>query len=241
MDLADLLEVMFRRWWLIVGLPAAVAVLSWAGSGHRPVTYEARLRFAVDIPKSALVAGSDEGSAAKVGEALIDDVARMLPSAAFAQAVSRRLPADVRVAPGELASELSATDRHRVADVWVRRAAAPDASSEQLAALQGQLAAIGQAAVAELEENGNKWFARLGEDSVSLTVIDGPTVSEVPPTLRQRLDLPLRIALALVVAVGLAFLLHALDPALYTEDEVRETTGATVLARIPAARARRRD
>lgn len=233
MDVPEIVAVLRRRWWLVCGLPVAVGLLSWVAARPAPIVVEARLRFAVDIPRSALVEGSDEGTAAKIGEALIDDVARILPSTAFAAAVARRLPAGTSIAPGELASDLSATDRHRVADVWARRTVPADASAAEVAAVMDTLGAVAQAAVAELEQNGTEWFARLGEDQVALTIIDGPSVTIVPPGTRARLELPLRIALALVLAVGLVFVWHGLDPAVRTEEEAGEAAGASVLAGIP--------
>jgi capsular polysaccharide biosynthesis protein len=233
MDIVEVLVALRRRWWLLAAFPAAVVLVSVLIGRPRPATYEARLRFAVDIPRSAVVEGSDEGTAAKVGEALIDDIARILPSEAFARAVALRLPDDGRVSAGELASDLSATDRHRIADVWVRRSAPRGASPEQLEQLEKDLLAVASAAVDELEQNGSQWFARLGEDDVALTVIDGPDVSAVGPSLRERLDLPLRATLALILATGVACLWHYLDPILRTEGEARAAAGANLLGRIP--------
>ena len=233
MDVRELVTLLARRWWLVAGIPAVVLGVSLLTWRTPPATYEARLRIAVDIPRTALVEGSDEGTAAKIGQALIDDIARVIPSQAFAAAVAARLPAPVEVDPGQIASELSATDRHRVADVWVRRTAPSGAGAAEVARLQQDLQAIAEGAVAELEANGNEWFARLGEDDVALTVIDRPRVSAVLPSLRQRLELPLRVALALAVAVALAFLLHAVDPRLYGPDEAVAATGAPVIGRVP--------
>jgi len=237
-DPNDVVTVLRRRWWLVLGLPLLVVVFSMLMAGDEPVTYEARLRVAVDIPRSLIVVGSDEGTAAKIGEALIDDVSRMIPSEAFAEAVAARLPVGVNVSPGQIASELSATDRHRVADVWVRGTAAADADPDDVERIQSELLAIGDAAVAELEQNGNKWFARLGEDNVALTVIDRPRVAALPPSLRRRLDVPIRAGLALLAGIGLAFLLHALDPKLYADTDAEAATGAPIVARIPRDRGR---
>src|SRR3990172_11862942 len=109
MDILEVVTILRRGWWLVLGLPLLVLAVSLATYRAPAVTYEARLRVAVDVPRSALVAGSDEGTAAKIGEALIDDIARIIPSEAFAEAVSARLPTLFQVSPGEIASDLSAT------------------------------------------------------------------------------------------------------------------------------------
>jgi capsular polysaccharide biosynthesis protein len=235
MTAAELGRVLRRRAWLVVGLPVVVAVLSLATAKPPPAQYQARLAFAVDIPHSAIVIGSDEGSPAKIGEALIDDISRIIGRDQFAAAVARRLPPSLHVTAGELASETSATDRHRVSDVTVTRTLAP---GQDPAALQQELTTVAQAVVAELNENGAAWFARLGDDQVKLTIVDAPDVTQLPPTLRQRLDVPLRVLLALVLAVGVALLLHALDPRLYGDAEARLAAGAPVVGWLPARRRR---
>lgn len=229
-SLVELLRVLRRRWWWVLGLPAAVLALSLLTLKPAPAQYQARLAFAVDVPRSAIVIGSDEGTAAKIGEALVDDISRLIPRDVFAAAVARRLPEGMEVTAGELAADTSATDRHRVSDITVTRRLPPGADA---AAFQAELAAIAQAVVAELEENAGDWFARLGEDDVRLTVVDSPDVVVVAPGPRERLELPLRVLLALAVGVALALLLHALDPRLYTAEEAGRAAGAPVLGWLP--------
>jgi len=233
MSPAEALAVLRRRARLLVGLPVLVALLSVATLRPAPPVYQARLAFAVDIPRSAIVVGSDEGTAAKIGEAIIDDFSRIVPGDVFAEAVAARLPPGTEISPGEIASSLSATDRHRIADVTVTRAAPAGADAAAIAALSLEMEAVAQAVVTELEENSAAWFARLGEDEVALTIVDRPDVTRVAPSVRERVELPLRVILALVVAIGLAFGLHALDPRLHDADEAASLVGAPVIGRIP--------
>jgi capsular polysaccharide biosynthesis protein len=60
-------------------------------------------------------------------------------------------------------------------------------------------------------------------------------VSPVPPSLTQRLDLPVRLLLALVAGVALAFLLDYLDNSVRGREEL-ESLGIAVLAEIPGRR-----
>lgn len=237
LDPREALVILRRRAWLVVGLPAAVAALTAWTVPAPPATYQARLAFAVDIPPSARVPGSDDdGTTAKIGEALVDDITRIIPRDVFAAAVAARLPADMRVAAGEIAGELSADDRHRVADVTVTRAAPPGATDAEAAALRAELEAVALAVVDELEQNGDQWFARLGEDDVRITVVDRPDVERLAAPLRARIELPLRVALAALVAVGLAFALHAVDPRIHDAAAARAAAGADVVGAIPAGR-----
>ena len=66
-------------------------------------------------------------------------------------------------------------------------------------------------------------------------MIDPPTISLVGPSLRQRLDLPLRTILALVAGIGLAFLLDYLDDTIRGRTDI-EALGLPILAEIPQAR-----
>lgn len=227
---ASLLAGLRRRLALVVGLPLAVAIASLALDRAPAERLQAQLSFAIDIPASALVAGSDEGSAAKVGEALIDDISRIIRGDRFAAAVQARLDG-VDVVPGESASSLSADDRHRVADVTVTRmvAGGPDGRARA----EAELMAIAEAVVAELEANGDAWFARLGADDVALTIVDGPRVVALGPTLRERLALPLRGLLSALVALGMAGGLHLADRRLYAAREVEHVLMLPVLAQIP--------
>jgi len=68
-----------------------------------------------------------------------------------------------------------------------------------------------------------------------ITVIDPPTLVPGGPGLRERLDLPLRLALALVAALGLVFLLDYLDDTVRNAEDLEEM-GLVVLAEIPRRR-----
>ena len=237
----DMLAGLGRRLPLIVGLPLIVAALSFALHTPPPVRYETHLTFAVDVPQSALVPGSDEGTSAKVGEALIDDIHRIVQGDVFAAAVQGRLPEGVSFAPGDGRSSLSADDRHRVADVTVGRALPADAAAAEVAAAQAELQLIAMAVVDELIQNGGEWFSLLGADDVNIAIVDMPDpATPVPPSLRDRLEIPLRIALAALVALGLALGLHALDPRLYGAADVEAGTGLPVRGRIPRDEGARR-
>lgn len=230
LGVAELARILRRRWGWVLGLPLVVLLFSLATARAAPTVYQARLAFAVDVPRSALVPGSEEGGAAKIGEALVDDISRIIPRDVFALAVTRRLPAGGAVSPGELAAETSATDRHRVADVTVTRALPPGRDPRAFAA---ELERVARAVVAELEENAGQWFARLGADDVVLTIVDAPDVVTLAPSLRERLDLPLRLLAALALGVAIALGLHALDARLYTDAEARAAAGAPVLGWLP--------
>jgi capsular polysaccharide biosynthesis protein len=235
MDLRQAFRLLRRRWWILLGLPATVLAISLA-LGNKPArSYQVGLAFAIDIPREMIVEGSDEGTAAKVAEAIVDDFARILSRDVFAEAIETRLGDEIGVTPGEIASALSADDKHRIVELTVTRGLPAEAPPAEVEANLQSLETIALAVVDELEENGGRWIASLGEVGVALTLIDRPErpAGPLPLSLRDRLDLPLRLGLALMAGIGLSVGLHALDPKLRGEAEARRLAGAEVLGRIP--------
>lgn len=237
MEVRALAAVLRRRWRTVLALPLVVGLLSLASAEAPPLVLQTRLAFAVDIPRAALLAGSDEGTAAKIGESLVDDLARLVGRDQFAAAVSKRLPSSVVVSAGELSGELSAEDKHRILDLSVTRSLPGDATAEETAQAQDALLTIAHAVQAELEQNGGSWFARLGEDAVLLTLIDAPERAQPQaPGLRQRLDLALRLGLALLIALGVAALREGLDRRIHDAATAQSVLGTGLLGRIPRRR-----
>jgi capsular polysaccharide biosynthesis protein len=63
-------------------------------------------------------------------------------------------------------------------------------------------------------------------------LIDGPGIGQVGRSLKDRLDLPIRLFVALVAGVALALLWDYLDDTVRDRAEV-EAMGASVLGEIP--------
>ena len=91
---------------------------------------------------------------------------------------------------------------------------------------------IAEAAAAELAENAPQYFQQLGTPGAGVTLIDGPNISAVGPGVREQIELPLRVLLALLVGVGIVFLLHYLDRSVRRRSELEEM-GLRVLGEIP--------
>jgi capsular polysaccharide biosynthesis protein len=73
---------------------------------------------------------------------------------------------------------------------------------------------------------------QLGGENALLTQLDHPMVSQLPDGIRNRLELPLRILLALLAGIGLALLVEYLDPTIRDRQELQEL-GLEVLGEIP--------
>jgi len=91
---------------------------------------------------------------------------------------------------------------------------------------------IAEAAVKNLSENNGKYFAQLGSAGAMLTVIDKPVVSPVGRSLRDQLDIPIRVVIALLAGIALAFMLDYLDTSVRDARDA-ESLGLRVIGEIP--------
>ena len=187
----------------------------------RSVSYVANMRFVVGLtpePGSGQHYAYDRYYTWLTAEYLLDDLAEVVMSSAFAQDVGALAGSDV--ATGVIRGITSAGKLHRILAIsmtWHDRA---------------ELERMANAAARVLLDQGDAYFAQLSTDSAAVSLIDPPTISPVAPSLRQRLDLPLRIALALATGIGLTFLLDYLDDSIRDRSDL-EKLGIPILAEVP--------
>jgi capsular polysaccharide biosynthesis protein len=227
MELRQYWHIVWKRVWIPVLLLGVVLVVSLALRRPSPLQYQASARVLVDVPP--LEAVEDMGfdprlTAPQATEYLVDDFSLFVSSQAVAQAVSQRLSEQgIQVPPGVIQSSTASEKIHRVITVRVTWND-PD-----------QALAILRAAVDVLRQESPSYFGRLGLEEPQITLFDGPGVSPIPPSLTQRLDLPVRLFLALVAGVALCFLLDYVDDSVRGRQEL-ERMGIRVLAEIPIRR-----
>jgi capsular polysaccharide biosynthesis protein len=227
MELRDYWQIFRRRWWLAVGLALLVGLLStlqlqpWRPT---PVTYSASLRMLVGVLPAA-----DQNTAAYdpryyawlTSEYLVDDFTEVVRSALFAQNVSKRLTQQaITIPPSTIQGSAATGKQHRIITLSLNWGD------------QAQLTAMAQAVAAELSENAPRYFQQLGPDGAGVTLIDGPSIGPVAPPVRQRIELPLRVLLGLLVGIGLIFLLDYLDTSVRNRHEL-EALGFAILGEIP--------
>ena len=86
-----------------------------------------------------------------------------------------------------------------------------------------------------LEARATEAFPQFGGDPVQVVTLDSPAsvgIGQAPPSLRSRLDIPLKIGLGFAAGLALAFAAHYLDPFLRDREEV-EAMGMRVVGEIP--------
>jgi capsular polysaccharide biosynthesis protein len=226
MELRDYWHILRRRWWIPAVLVALTALFSlvqmrpWAA---RAPQYSASLRMLVGVLPAAAadVAAYDPRYYAWLtSEYLVDDFTEVVRSDLFARNVSTRLADQaIEVPPGMIGASAVTGKQHRIITLGFNWSDA------------AQLEAIAGAAAAELAENAGMYFRQLGTEGAGVTLLDAPVVAPVGPSLRERYELLLRLLLALLVGVGLAFLVDYLDTSVCSAGEL-EGLGLRMLGEI---------
>ena len=233
MELREYWSILRRRWWipvlltLLVGLLSLVQLRPWQA---KPPVYSASLRMLVGVLPAT---DSDESAydpryyAWLTSEYLVDDFTEVVRSQLFAENVSGRLvDQGIQVPPAAIQGSAATGKQHRIISlnfIWGD---------------EPQLREITQAAADELVENTQFYFQQLGTDEAGITLIDGPTVGLVGVSVREQVELPLRLLLGFLVGVGIVFLLYYLDTSVRSVEDL-EALGLTVLGQIPATKRRR--
>lgn len=94
------------------------------------------------------------------------------------------------------------------------------------------LQALGDAAIKVLSTRNQAYFAQLGGQPATVTVLGQTPVTAAPPAITDRLGPLIRIGLGLLAGLALAFLAHYLDPVLRRREDV-ESLGLPVVGAIP--------
>lgn len=226
MELRSYLTILRRRWRLpalLLLLTLALTLITQRPWQPRPSAYALGLAFSVGVQPQA---GEGEYNYdgyynALASEYLIDDFSEIVKGSAFAAEVSRRLADQgITVAPGSIQGSTQAGKLHRILNVTLYGGDA------------GQLNAIADAVTAAITEATHLFMPRLLADQGAVYLVNRGQPVAIGPGLRQRLDLPLRLALALVAGILIVFLLDYLDDRLRDRKQL-EALGIPVVGEIP--------
>ncbi|MFQ5611578.1 MAG: hypothetical protein ACE5H9_05540 [Anaerolineae bacterium] len=228
MELRQYWLIIRKRIWIPVLLLGVVGGLSLALQFLRPdkPVYSTSMRFTVGVRPQEIEGefNYDSYYAWLSSEYLADDFSAIVSSQAFAQDVNTHLAemgSSLSVPSGVISGVTIAEKEHRILRVNVTW---DD---------PGELADLSQAIITAIEQDGPRYFSPLGTPGALIKIIDQPSPpAPNPPSLTQRLDLPVRLLLALAAGIALVFLLDYLDTSVRNREEV-ETLGIPVLAEIP--------
>ena len=225
MELREYIRVVRRFLWLMIALPVIVGIGSLAVRPAAAPVYTASVRFTIGItalPMSQVTGFDPILTSFQASEYVRDDFVEVIRSDMFADDVNALLAkagaSDIKIGKGNLGAAIE--KQRRLMSLSISWGNAEQAQK------------IADAAVKNLAENNAKYFAQLGAAGASVTVIDKPVVSRVGASLRDQLDIPIRVALAFLAAIALAFILDYLDTSIRDTRDV-ESLGIRVLGEIP--------
>jgi protein tyrosine kinase modulator len=217
MELRQYWRIIWRRWWLIAGLVGLVLLVSLLTYRAPAPVYQATMRFAVGIEGSEpvnAVSGDGRSDAWLASEYLADDLSEVLKGGDFAARISQRVGFAVA------AGTISASREHRIMTVVIT---SPDRNQAQ---------AIAEAVGAVVENVSTDYFPQLAGINAEAILIDGPGIGQVGRSLKEKLNLPIRLFVAFLAGIALAFLWDYLDNTVRDRAEV-EALGVSVLGEIP--------
>jgi capsular polysaccharide biosynthesis protein len=217
MELRKYWQIVWRRWWLIAALVGIVLIVSLLTYRRPEPVYVASMRFAIGIEGServSAISGEGRSDAWLASEYLADDLSEVLKGGDFAGEIGKQVGFQVP------AGAIFASREHRIMTVTVTWHN------------QEQAQAIAEAVAAAVEDGGARYFPQLIGVEAKAVLIDGPGIGQAGRSLRDKLDLPIRLFVAFVTGVALAFLWDYLDDTVRDRDEV-EALGVPVLSEIP--------
>lgn len=226
MELREYWRILRRYAWLIA-LVVAVTLFASLALRHlrpKPQQYAASLRFTAGITPEqgqGQYYTYDRYYTWLASEYLVDDLSEVVRSAAFASAVSEELAGQGIVVPaGAISGSTVPVKQHRLITMTITWGDPK------------QLQAIAEAAGKVLQERNGEFLAQLSSENAAIRLIDPPSVYPIGASLRERLDLPLRLFLALAASVALAFLLDYLDDSVRNRRDL-EQLGLPLLGALP--------
>ena len=222
MELRTYWKILTRRWWLVAA--PVIVVTFYIAATFIPAgpIYQVVMRFAAGTTPAGLSEDYDRYYPWLTSEYIANGLADVAETGAFAQAVASRLgEAGHEIPPVAIQSAIITDNAQSILVVYLTW---PDAE---------QIIAVAEAITAELTTNGAAYFPQLENVEPSVRRLDPPEPVQLPPGLRAQLMGPaVKIGLALVAGIALAFLWHYLDPTIHEAVEL-EDLGLAVLAEIP--------
>ncbi len=225
MELKNYVRVILRYWWLTALLVIVVGVGSWIFRAQPAPQYSTSVRFTIGVnaPPATEVSGYDPIlTSYQASEYIRDDFVEIIQSDVFADDVNAVLAkmgvSGVTVHRGNIGATVE--KQRRLMSMSVTWGNAEQAQK------------IAEAAVKNLSENNAKYFAQLGATGATVAVIDKPAVAPVGRSLREQLDIPIRVLIAFLAGIALAFILDYLDNSVRDARDA-EMLGLRVIAEIP--------
>src|SRR3990172_9361148 len=226
MELRHLVRILLRRWWLVVLAALVLGAVAIVTYDPPQPTFAATMRFAVGYtPDPSSQSLYDRFYPAWLAsEYIAGGLSDWARTGNFAEAVSEDLAArDVDVPPAAAAASIVSDHTRSIVALYF--------NGNDPALLQS----LAESAARVLQTRNATVFPQNGARGASVTPLDNPAVGAAPPSLRARLELPIRVGLAMAAGLVLALLAHYLDPMIRDRSDV-EALGLSIVGEIPKRR-----
>jgi capsular polysaccharide biosynthesis protein len=227
MELRQYWAILRRRWPLALFPALIVLALGLLSYRPAPPAYNVGVRFIVGQPPGAAAADLDEQRYYNwlTSEYIVNGLTDWVRGYRFAATVAEYIEAEqgIRIDPGAIQGGLAADNARSMLTISLT-AGDPETARHMM-----------DGVVAVLTEDNAAALPQLGGETAVLTQLDEPVVNPIAAGLRNQLDLPLRVGLALFAGLGLALLAHYVDPTVRDPDEL-ESAGLSILGEIPRER-----
>ncbi len=222
MELREYWKILRRRWWIPFLLVLLVGAFSAVTYRSPAPVFAATVRVTIGVSADRQVTGVDPIlTAYQASEYIRDDFVQVLHSEMFAADVNANLQGTgLQISKDNISAAVE--NQRRIMSMTITWGNSDQART------------IATAAMTTLEKQNGKYFKQLGSDGASVTIIDGPDVAPVGQSLREKFDLPIRMALALVAGLLIALVVDYLDDTVRDAREV-QAAGFNVLGEIPRA------
>jgi capsular polysaccharide biosynthesis protein len=227
-ELREYWTIVRRRWWLPLAITLVAFVASTIVGIRGAAAYRTDMRVSIGTIPSAPQPGFDPIYYSYLSsEYLADDMSEFVHSDAFAGEVRRELAGakNIDVDVSYIVNATRTKKTHRFIDITVT-----SSTFEEGQELAGSISRI-------LNDQ-----ARMAGYLRSLTAFNTQMVVVTPPATRRANTVPgliseigLRTLVGLLVGIGLAFLVHYIDPSVRSRQEVEDLLRLPVLGAIPRA------
>jgi hypothetical protein len=220
MELRMIGRVLLHYWWLILTptlvttalvLPDLLSRNTAAGGYSTVLRYSAAQEPAAQPPRDG-----DYQDIWLASELTVNALTAWVQTDSFRHEIAQLLGSDADLGPLSIAAD----NERSIGQLFLSY---PD---------ETLLQQIAETAIEVLQTRNQIYFPQVGSAPAAVTLLDDPVIDAVPPPLTNRFAPLIRVALGLIVGVGLAFLAHYLDPSLRRREDV-EALGLAVIGSLP--------
>lgn len=223
MELRRYWQILKRRWLLIIIPVVVVTVLTVVTYQAPPTYYNVGMYYLVSQAPSSEANNADEQRYYNwlTSEYIVNGLTDWVKGSEFATAVSAELAEQGWEIPaGAIQGSLAADNVRSKLEISLNN---PDPKA---------LAAMMDAVTIVIQEQNSNALPQLGGETAVVVPLSEPVVNQISAGIRNQLDLPVRILVALIAGVGLALLVEYLDPTIRESREL-EAIGLSILGEIP--------